>query len=130
MGVAVRRLGSSARRQGRASMLLAAAQLEDGEQVVHVVQGILDGAQATVVLTDRRVVITDDREWKPRLEVLELSADLAVYGLQDGRNASLQFHGPGLALSVGRIADVVPAQELASALRARIAGQAGGAPPP
>ncbi len=74
-------------------------------------------------------MLVNDREWQPKVVPLELSSDLTVQGLQDGKNASLQLQSPGQVLSVERIADVALAQDMAGAIRARAAATSPNGPP-
>lgn len=75
-------------------------------------------------------MLVNDREWQPKVVPLELSSDLTVQGLQDGKNASLQLQSPGqVRISVERIADVALAQDMAGAIRARAAATSPNGPP-
>ena len=129
IGVAAGRLGNGPRKQGRTSLLITAALLDDGERVMNLVQGQFKGANATLVLTGRRLLLVNDREWLPEVTSIDISGDLAVQGLQDGRSASMQFQVGGTSFIVDRIVDVQLAQEMAAAVRGRVAAHAAGGPP-
>ena len=93
--------------------------LEADEVVEAVVAGRLDGNVAVVVLTDRALVLADERQWRPVVERFALDAGLQVQGWQDDRTASLTLLHGGRQLVVDRIADRPLAVEMAQRIRAR-----------
>lgn len=101
-------------------MVVAGAVLEDGETVEAVVGGKLDGNGAVLVLTDRNLLLVDDRPWKPVTERLALDSDLQVQGWQDERTASLTLLVSGRHLVVDRIPDRPLAIEMAQRIRYRV----------
>ena len=69
--------------------------LEDGEVVEAVVAGKLEGNAAVLVLTDRALLLADDRQWRPFTQRMTVDADLQVQGWQDDRTASLTLVARG-----------------------------------
>ncbi|MEZ5204118.1 MAG: hypothetical protein R2701_06985 [Acidimicrobiales bacterium] len=55
------RLSNSARKSTRVATLIAAALLDEGEVVETLVAGRLGGNGAVLVLTDRQLLLVDDR---------------------------------------------------------------------
>jgi hypothetical protein len=119
LGVAAGRLGGSSRKHARIALAVAGAVLEADEVVEAVVAGRLDGNVAVVVLTDRALVLADERQWRPVVERFALDAGLQVQGWQDDRTASLTLLHGGRQLVVDRIADRPLAVEMAQRIRAR-----------
>ena len=113
------RLGGSSRKHARIALAVAGAVLEADEVVEAVVAGRLDGNVAVVVLTDRALVLADERQWRPVVERFALDAGLQVQGWQDDRTASLTLLHGGRQLVVDRIADRPLAVEMAQRIRAR-----------
>jgi hypothetical protein len=108
------------RRSGRVSFGILGALLEDNERVDVLVQGRLLGEEGACVLTDRRVLLVNGREWKPDVLQLDVIAGLMVQGWQDDRVASLVFQTGGAAVTIDQIAEREMAQRLAASLRSRI----------
>ncbi|CAN5627890.1 hypothetical protein BH20ACT2_BH20ACT2_00250 [soil metagenome] len=129
LGAAVARLAPGSRRNGRVAIAVLSAVLDDAERVEVVVVGRVNGETGAAALTDRRVVVVNERQWRPDLEQLPLVADLAVQGWADDRTAALVFAAGGRTVTIDRVADRVLAQELAGRARHRVAAL-GGSPPP
>lgn len=119
LGAAVSRLGNGARKSGKASLLIAGALLDEGENVECAVAGRFEGEPAAAVLTDRRLVLVNERAWSPSVVILPLDSNLAVQGWQDDRTASLTFLTSGQQLVFEQIADRPLAVEVAGRIRAR-----------
>ena len=113
------RLGNAARKSGKSSLLVAAVLLDAGEVVECVVAGRLDGEQAAAVLTDRRLLLVNERAWSPAVIVLAVDPGLAVQGWQDSRTASLTFLTNGRQIILDLIADKPLAVEVAGRIRSR-----------
>ena len=122
LGPAVARLGNSARRIGIAALSVLATELQDGEQVQVVAQGRYLGANGILALTDRRLLVTNDREWQPDITTIELAPGLTVKGWQDERRATLLFERHGHQLVIDQIGDRDLAHEIADGVRARVGG--------
>lgn len=122
LGVAASRLGGSPRKQSRIALAVAGAILEPGELVEALVAGRLDDHPAVLVLTDRALLLADERQWKPVAERLALDPSLQVQGWQDDKTASLTLLSAGRQLVVERIADRPMAVEMAQRIRARTGG--------
>jgi len=118
-GAAIERLGFLTKRSARLPALIAATELADGERVELIVQGTWLGRTAVGVLTDRRLVVANDREWKPDIRSVETGPGLVVQGWGDERSASLHLSGAGEPVGIADIGDAGLARELAQALRAR-----------
>ena len=84
----------------------------------------MSGHPAVVVITDRCVLVADEREWKPQVLRLSLDAELRVQGWQDDRTASLTFGIGAQELVVDQIVDRPLAVEMAQRIRYRT-GNAG-----
>ena len=110
------------RRSGRTAAAIASVLLEDGEVVECLVQGDHLGAKAVAILTDRRLLVVNDKEWKPVVTSLHLVVGDSVQGFGDDRSASLTFTSGGVPLSIESISDTALARELAQRARAKIGG--------
>lgn len=117
---ALARVGPMARRNARAAVVVAAALLAPDEQVDAVVLGRVYGHSGVVVLTDRRLLVVNDRAWKPDLAELDVAVPLEVAGWQDDRAASLTFTVGDFSLVVDTIRDRDSARELAGKVRDRV----------
>ena len=111
-----------AKRAGKGAFLVIATTLEPGERVEALLQGKLRGEDAAAALTDRRVVLANDREWKPDVEIIELGPGLTVQGWQDDRSASLMFQRGGTSVTIEHISDRDQAQRMATLVRSRSGG--------
>jgi hypothetical protein len=121
VGACVGRLGFSAKRNARVSAGIVTALLDDGEHAQQLVQGSFLGKHAVAVLTDRRLLIVNDREWKPDVRSMALRSDLTVEGMGDDRTASLTFRCGGEIVEVSGIGDPSQARELAHRIRTAVA---------
>ncbi|MFO7280123.1 MAG: hypothetical protein C0P77_006925 [Thermoanaerobacterales bacterium] len=128
LGLAVSRLGGGARRAGKVALAVLAATLRDGDVVAVAVQGRFRGEQAVAALVEGRVVIVNDRQWKPDIVELPVDGSLVVQGWQDERSAVLTFISGDRHEVVERIGDRALAMELAQRIR-WAQGQVEGAPP-
>lgn len=122
LGVAAGRLANGPRKQARAAFAVAGAVLEPGERVEALVAGKYEGNPALVILTDRGLLLVDDRPWKPIVERIDVDGSLQVQGMQDNRTASLAFHRNGGQQVVDQIADRALAVEMAQRIRHRSGG--------
>ena len=121
LGYAVSQLGMFSKRAGRICFGIAGALLDDGEVVEVLVQGRLEGEDAVAVVTDRRVLFVNDREWKPAVLSLPYVHGLVVKGWQDDRTASLVFEFEGRTIAIEQIGDRELAQRVATVVRAKVA---------
>ena len=120
LGQAVGLLGLFSKRAGRVCFGIVGALLDDGELVDVLVQGRLGGEDAVAVVTDRRVLFVNDREWKPDVTSLPYLPGLVVKGWQDDRTASLVFEFEGRSTTIEQIGDRDLAQRVATVVRARV----------
>ncbi|MCB0977851.1 MAG: zinc ribbon domain-containing protein [Acidimicrobiales bacterium] len=120
LGVAASRIDKGPMKKARAAFAVAGAVLEEGEQVEAVVSGQLDGNPAVLMLTDRNVVIVDDRPWKPTVARLDVTG-LQVQGMQDNRSAALTV----VTADRQFVIDQIAAKELAVEMAQRIRYRAG-----
>ena len=120
---AMSRLSSGARRSALAPLNIAAAVLEPGEVAEAVVQGEYQHRPAVVVLTDRRVLVANDRRWAPDVRSFAFEPTLVVHGWQDERRATLVFVLDGVGVEVEGISDRPLARDLAQRVRGRCAGE-------
>jgi hypothetical protein len=129
LGLAVGRLSGGGRRAGKVALAVLATVLDDGDVVAVVVQGRFRGEAGVAALVDGRVLLVNDRQWKPDVVVLPLDADLAVHGWQDERTAALTFVAGDRHEVVERIGDRGLAIELAQRVRHALGAGSGGPPP-
>jgi hypothetical protein len=128
LGPAVARMSAAARRAGAVSLGILSTVLLDGEVVEVVVQGTYQHQPAVVALTDRRVVVVNERRWRPDVRSIAVTRDLVVQGWQDERQATLVFASEGRSVSVSAVEDRPLARDLARQLRDKVV--ATGGPPP
>lgn len=119
LGMAVARLSNSARKAGRAALAVASVLLEAGELVECVVQGKVNDLDGVAVLTDRRILVLNDRQWQPDQISFAYDAALGVQGIAEGGSATLTLQRDGVMARIVRIGDVPLAQEAAQRIRAR-----------
>lgn len=124
VGQAAARLGSGGRRTGKVAFLLLAAVLEPEDVVEIVVSGRLHGYNAAAALAGSKLVLVNDREWKPEVVVLPIGPALQVQGWQDDRAATLLFQDGERQEVVERIPDRLLAIEFAQRVRDRVAAVA------
>ena len=135
VGVAASRMSGSARRNGKVALAVLASVLDEGEVVTMVVQGRVRGEPGVVALVGSKVVLVNERQWKPDVVVIDLDSKLLVHGWQDERSATVTFVVDDRPEVVERIGDRVLAIELAQRVRHLTAGPNGAdapaaAPPP
>ena len=116
------RLGNSPRKQAKTALAVVGALLEDGEMVETAVIGRLESNPAVLVLTDRGLLLADDRQWKPVAERFTLDGSFQVQGWQDEKTASLTLLTGARQFAVERIADRPLAVDMAQRIRARCGG--------
>jgi hypothetical protein len=124
LGLAFGRLSSGARKTSKVAVVVAGALIGEGETVEAVVAGRLDGHGSVLVLTDRSLLLVDDREWRPFAELIPVGPQLEVQGWQDDRTASLTFVFAGRTLVLDQIPDRDVAVEMAGRIRQRAANGA------
>jgi hypothetical protein len=117
LGMAAARLGGGARRAGKVALAVLATNLQDGDVVAVVVQGRLRGEPAVAALVEDRVVVVNDRQWKPDVVTFPVDADLVVQGWQDDRTAALTFVSGDRHDVLERIGDRGLAVEMAQRIR-------------
>jgi hypothetical protein len=118
------RLSASSARIGRIALAVLSVVLEDGEIVEALVQGTYQHQAGLAAVTDRRVVLVNDHEWRPDVRSIPLTPELAVQGWQDDRTASLIFVAADRSITISDIADRPLAQEMARRLREKVASLA------
>jgi hypothetical protein len=129
LDAAMSRLSAGARRSALAPLGVVATVLEPGEVAEAVVQGDFQHRPAVVVLTDRRVVVANDRRWSPDVRTFDVGDGLVVHGWQDDRRATLVFVVGGVGVVIDAISDRPLARDLAQRVRARCAGGPPGVEP-
>jgi hypothetical protein len=123
LGAALARLGSGGRKGAKAAANAAALLLREGEVVECAVQGQLYGSNAVVLLTNGRLLIVNDREFRPDVIEIVVDASVTVQGWADDRAAAVLIQRNEVTAQVERIADKPLAQELAQRIRVRATGQ-------
>ncbi|MDZ7677914.1 MAG: hypothetical protein U5K29_05150 [Acidimicrobiales bacterium] len=121
MGGCVGRLGFGAKRSARVSAGIATALLGDGEHAQQLVQGSYLGKNAVAILTDRRLLVVNDREWKPDIRSVTITPQITVEGMGDERSATIRIHGDGDMVEISGIGDPDQAREFAHRIRTRVA---------
>ena len=132
VGQAVNRLGSGAKRSGKIAFAVLGAVLEPDDVVEIVVQGRLHGVPGAAALVGTKLVLVNERQWKPDVVVLTIGNALQVQGWQDERTASVLLTVGGQQEVLERIPDRLLAVEFAQRIRERIgqlAAQAAIEPP-
>lgn len=121
LGIAINRMGSSARKQGKTAFAVASALLEPGEVVEAIVQGRFQGQSGVAALTGHRVLLVNEAQWKVGVESVPIEPTLTVQGWQDDKVASLIFQSGERSVTIEAIADRALAQEMAGRVRAKVA---------
>ncbi len=129
LGLSVSRLGGGARRAGKVALAVLATVLDESEVVAVLVQGRFRGEAAVAALVEGKVVLVNERQWKPEVVVVPVDADLAVHGWQDDRTAALTFVTGDRHEVLERIGDRGLAVEMAQRIR-HAQGGFDPAPPP
>jgi hypothetical protein len=122
LGAAATRLGTAARKNGKVVFVVAGAVLDEGERVEALVVGRLNGNASALVLTDRGLLLVDDRVWRPVVERISIDGQMQVQGWQDDRTASLTLVTEKGQLVVDGITDRPLAVEMAQRIRQRQGG--------
>jgi hypothetical protein len=124
LGPAVARLAAGSQRAGRVAMAILSAMLHEGERVESLVVGQYQNHAGVAVLTSERILLVNDHEWVPDVREIAITAHLVVQGWQDDRTASLVFVTEGVSVTISLIVDRPVAQEMAHAIRAKVAALA------
>jgi hypothetical protein len=128
VGLAAGRLGSGAKRAGKVALAVLTAVLEPDDVVEIVVQGRVHGVPGVAALAGSKVVLVNERFWKPEVITLTLDGSVQVQGWQDDRTATVMIGDANQREVVERIPDRALAVELAQRVRDRIAVLATNAP--
>lgn len=115
--VAVSRLRPEDRERARVPLAVCGALLAPGEQVIGVVTGQMLGRPAAVVVTRARVLVVNDRRWKPIVDVFPIDDSLLVRGRRDSHVAALSFSDRDRFSMVDGITEVEVAIGLVDAIR-------------
>ena len=129
IGAAAGRLGNHGRKAGNASFAILGVMMGEGEVVECLVQGRVNEADGLAALTNQRLLVLNERDWKPDVMAIPVDPATIVQGWQDDRTAALVFQSGDRAVTIDRIGDRPIAYELAQRFRART-GQQPPAPPP
>jgi hypothetical protein len=113
------RIGLMNRRGSKASVAVVAALLAEGEIVENLLIGRVYAHPGVAVLTNVRLLLANEREYKPDLVELAVAPPLTVSGMQDERSASLTFTAGDFAVVIDSIRDRELAQQMASVIRQR-----------
>jgi hypothetical protein len=121
LGPAIDRCGFQSKRSGKIVFGIASALLREGEVVECLVRGNYLGRAGVGVLTNARLLVVNDNEWKPDSAELGFEAGLTVQGWQDDRSAALVFtHPAGWQVVIDKISEREVAQEMAQRVRAKV----------
>ncbi len=120
LGVAFNQMGMFTKRSARIAVGVIGVVLDPGEMVEVLVAGRYRGNDGVVALTDRRLVVVNDREWRPDVEELIIAPGTTIQGWQDDRSAAVVIQAPsGATITIDQISERENAQRLAAAIRAR-----------
>ena len=92
--------------------MATAAVLVQGERVECGHGGRLDGAAAVLTLTDRRLMVTDERDWSPLVTWFSLDAAARRAGLGGPARRHHRAVAGGRQVTIDTITDKQPAYEL------------------
>jgi hypothetical protein len=119
--MAVGRLAGGSRKKAKPSLTALAAILESGELVECVVAGRFNGVDGVGALTSKRVLLVNDREWKPDVADFPVDGSITIQGWQDNRTAALVIQRAESSGTIDHIDDRAIAIEFAQRLRSRAA---------
>ena len=122
VGMAFGRLSNTSKKSSRIAAGIVSVLLEPGELVECLVAGKVQDLDGLVVLTNKRLVVVNDRQFDPDVVSFAVDAGLTVRGQAEGNTATLTLSRESTYAQVARITDVQLAQELAQRIRARAAG--------
>ena len=114
---AVARLTVADQERAAVAIAVCGALLEPDELVAGVVTGQMLGRPAAVAVTDRRVIIANDRRWQPLVDVYQIDSKLVVRGRHDRQVAALSFADMTRLSMIDGITEVELAIELAERIR-------------
>ncbi|MEM7095633.1 MAG: hypothetical protein AAF567_21715 [Actinomycetota bacterium] len=120
LAVHVEGLSSATRKRSAAAVLVASMVIEDGETVEAIVCGEFQAHDAVAVLTDRRLLCVNARDFAPDQASIALTDLDDVKGWIEGNRATLQISGGSLDLVLGDVREVEAAQKFASDLRTNL----------
>ncbi len=120
LGAAYNQMGMFTKRSSRIAVGVLGVVLDAGEMIEVLVAGRYRGNDGVVALTDRRLVVVNDREWRPDVEELVIVPGTTIQGWQDDRSAAVVIQAPsGATITIDQINEREHAQRLAAAIRAR-----------
>jgi hypothetical protein len=121
LGPAIDRLNTQSKRNGKVAFGIVSALLREGELVECIARGTYLGRTGVCAVTDQRILVVNDNEWKPDSAELAYEAGLTVQGWADDRSAALVFNHPaGWQVVLDKISEKELAQEMAQRVRAKI----------
>ena len=122
LGLAASRLSKGHAKAAKTALGIASVLLEDGEVVECVVGGKVNELDGLVCLTNRRLLVMNDRLWLPDQLSLPVDAAMTVRGEAAGTTATITIQREAHAAVLTKVSDVQLAQELAQRIRGRAAG--------
>jgi hypothetical protein len=125
VGMAVNRLSSGARKAGKVALAVLTAVLESDDVAEIVVQGRIHGVPGVAALVGSKVVLVNERFWKPEVISLPLAGAVQAQGWQDDRTATVLIADGTQQEVIERIPDRLLAVEFAQRVRDRVANLAG-----
>jgi hypothetical protein len=121
VGMAANRLSSGARRAGKVALAVLTAVLEPEDVAEIVIQGRVHGVPGVAALVGTKVVLVNERFWKPEVLILQLGTSVQVQGWQDERTATVLMADGNQQEVVERVPDRLLAVEFAQRVRDRVA---------
>ncbi len=113
----VARLDATVAEPRRAVLLMAAATMEPGERLFGILAGRFLGHIGVALLTNRRVLASNARSWKPSLAAIALHSHLTVETWQVDGTLTLRFSDGDQTIVVDGISDHEGGREFAAAVR-------------
>jgi hypothetical protein len=116
---ALGKLMGGSRRTARSATLVAATMLADGEMVEAALGGRFRGEDAVVLLTDRRLILANSRQWDPEVVSIENVSGVTLEGWVERRAAIFRITDRTEQHIVDKINDTDAAEAFATMVRGR-----------
>jgi hypothetical protein len=121
IGAAAARLSGSTKKSSRVVLGILSVLLEPGELVECLVGGKVHDLDGLLVLTDRRLLVLNDRPFQPDQLTIPVDQAVSVRGEATGNTATITVQREQSYAQLTRVSDVQLAQEFAQRIRGRAA---------
>jgi hypothetical protein len=115
------RLSNSSKKSSKVVLGILSVLLEPGELVECLVAGKVHDLDGLLVLTDRRLLVLNDRQFQPDQLSIPVDGAITVRGEAAGSTATITVQREQAYAQLTRVSDVQLAQELAQRIRGRAA---------